>query len=285
MHSSDRQRPFRAACLALACVLSAAACGVDRALADEPGDESIWRLPPPQTAPLQPSMGFVDGQLVNFVPRELQPRETVEDLGDDSPFTAFLPEVEAAQAEENAAAPEISDAASSQSIEVRSPSSAAEILQDSPNIQTVNIQRRSTIAFDPRIRGFHIGQVWAQAEGVYWNPVRPDLDSMLARIDPKLIDEIRVIPGPYAARYGPGFAYIDANLADTPRYCDCPQSHNRFGYVFRANGSQHYAVDTFYGGAADYGYIVNYTYRNGADYLAGNGQLIPSSYLVIIVST
>lgn len=281
MHSSDRKPPSRAAGLALACVLCATACGVDRAAADE----SIWRLPPPQPTSIEPGMGFVDGQLVNFVPRELQPRESVEDLVDDSPFAAFLPDVEAAQAEDSGPAPEISDTATSESIEVRSPSSAAEILQDSPDIQTVNIQRRSTIAFDPRIRGFHVGQVWAQAEGIYWNPVRPDLDSMLARIDPKLIDDIRVVPGPYTARYGPGFAFIDANLADTPRYCDCPQSHNRFGYVFRANGSQHYAVDTFYGGAADYGYIVNYTYRNGADYLAGNGQRIPSSYLVNNVST
>ena len=246
------------------------------------GDPAVWNGSPPQQAiAFEPGLGFIEGELVNFVPRELQPRQSVAELVDDSPFAGILPDAEAAGAEGEAAPLQPSaEGTDSEAIEVRSPTTAAEILQDSPDIQSVNIQRRSTIAFDPRVRGFHIGQVWAQGEGVYWNPVRPDLDSMLARLDPKLIDDIRVVPGPYTARYGPGFAFIDANLADTPRYCDCPQSHNRFGYIYRMNGGQNYAVDTFYGGGADYGYIFNYTYRSGADYLAGNGQRIPSDYLV-----
>jgi hypothetical protein len=163
MHSSERTPPNPAAVPALICVLCTlalvvASVVVDRAWGDEPADqsaaESIWRLPPPQEAGFEPGLGFVDGQLVNFVPRELQPRESVEDLVDDSPFAGFLPDVEAAQAADpNAAAPEVAEATTSEDIEVRSPASAAEVLQDSTAIQTVNIQRRSTIAFDPRRKG------------------------------------------------------------------------------------------------------------------------------------
>ena len=278
MHGCKPRSPSLAAAIARLCALA----GAILAAGALPAQDSIWQSPPPESPTIEPALGFEDGRLVNFVPRELQPRESVEELVDDSPFTAFLPDVAAAQQAQAtpAPAPDVAESATSQEIEIRSPTSASEILQDSPAIQTVNIQRRSTVAFDPRIRGYHHGQTWSQAEGVWWNPVRPDLDSMLARIDPKLIDAIHVIPGPYAARYGPGFAFIDASLADTPRYCDCPESHNRFGYVFRGNGNQHYAVDTVYGGAANYGYIFNYTYRNGADYRAGNGQRMPSSYLV-----
>ncbi len=173
----------------------------------------------------------------------------------------------------------------SQTIEENASPDTGTAIQESPSVQTVNIQRRSAIAFDPRVRGYHIGQVYAQGEGVWWNPVRPDLDSMLGRIDPRMIDQLDVIAGPYSVRYGPGFAFIDANLADTPRYYNGCESHNRAGYTIRANGAQHYALDTFYGGSANYGYIMNYGYRNGADYLAGNGQRIPSSYLLNNVSS
>ena len=170
-------------------------------------------------------------------------------------------------------------------IEENASADAGTAIQDSPSIQTVNIQRRSAIAFDPRVRGYHIGQVYSQGEGIWWNPVRPDLDSMLGRLDPRMIDHLDVIAGPYSVRYGPGFAFIDADLADTPRYYNGCETHNRAGYTIRANGAQHYAVDTFYGGSADYGYIINYGYRNGADYRAGNGQRIPSSYLLNNISS
>lgn len=153
-----------------------------------------------------------------------------------------------------------------------------QLLQDSDNIQTVGAQRRSQVAFDPRVRGYHYAQVYAQAEGQYFLPVRLDLDSMLNKIDPSLINSVSVIPGPYGLRYGPGFAFIDIDLIDTPRYCDCPQSHGRAAIDARSNGGQLGEWITAFGGGNDYGYIVHYGYRKGSDYTAGNGQAVPSSY-------
>ena len=60
----------------------------------------------------------------------------------------------------------------------------------------------------------------AQANGAYWFPVREDLDSMLSKIDPGMIQDVIVIPGPYGLRYGPGIDFIDIITADTPRYDD-----------------------------------------------------------------
>ncbi len=157
-------------------------------------------------------------------------------------------------------------------------SDLGQLLQDSDNIQTVGAQRRSQVAFDPRVRGYHYSQVYAQAEGQYFLPVRLDLDSMLNKIDPSLIQSVAVIPGPYGVRYGPGFAFIDIDLIDTPRYCDCPQQHGRAAIDAKSNGGQLGEWITAMGGGNDYGYIVHYGQRKGSDYLAGNGQQVPSSY-------
>jgi outer membrane receptor protein involved in Fe transport len=232
------------------------------------------------------SLGFEHGELVSYlVPEDLQRRVTERAIrAEESPFAGYYAEEEATP-EAGPSLGIVGESQDSQEVESRAASNSAEALQDSPNIQTLNIQRRSSIAFDPRVRGYHIGQVFAQGEGIYWNPVRPDLDSMLGRIDPKLIDQITVLPGPYSARYGPGFAFIDADLADTPRYIDGYEAHNRLGYIFKANGPQNYLVDTYYGGNCDYGFIINYTFRNGDNYMAGNGQRIPSTYLANSVTT
>jgi iron complex outermembrane receptor protein len=237
--------------------------------------DAAVELPPPSPA------RFVN---FSFLPPGLQEEETREEevsrwgsvlRADETPAEEASPFLAATETEE------VDD----DETDVVNPTNVAEAIQESPSVQTVNIQRRSAVAFDPRVRGYHIGQVYAQGEGIWWNPVRPDLDSMLGRLDPRMIDQLDIVPGPYSVRYGPGFAFIDANLADTPRYYNGCEHHNRAGYTIRANGAQHYAVDTFYGGSADYGYIINYGYRNGADYLAGNGQRIPSSYLLNNVSS
>ncbi|QDU29821.1 TonB dependent receptor [Anatilimnocola aggregata] len=151
------------------------------------------------------------------------------------------------------------------------------LIQNSENIQTVGAQRRSQIAYDPRVRAYRYGQIYAQAEGQNFLPVRLDLDSMVSKIDPALIQSITVIPGPYGLRFGPGFSYIDIDLIDTPRY-DCPETHGRLGMDFRSNGGQTGINGTAFGGGSDYGYLLHWGMRNGADYTAGNGQKIPSSY-------
>jgi iron complex outermembrane receptor protein len=152
------------------------------------------------------------------------------------------------------------------------------VLQQSDNVQTVNTQRRSQVGFDPHVRGYKFGQIYTQAAGEYFLPVRQDLDTMLNKIDPSLIQTMTVIPGPYGLRYGPGFSFIDIVTIDTPR-SDCGfQWNNRFGVSARGNGGQIYGRDTVMGGAENYGFIAHFDIKSGSDYEAGNGQRIPSSY-------
>ena len=164
-------------------------------------------------------------------------------------------------------------------VSTTAPTDLGSLLQNSDNVQTLNAQRRSPIAFDPHIRGYRFGEIYAQSAGEWYQPVRLDLDSMLSKIDPNLIQSVNVIPGPYGLQYGPGFAYINVVPIDTPRSTNgCTQWTNRFNLLYRGNGNQVLFNDTASGAGQGYGFITNYGLRTGADYFAGNGQRIPSSF-------
>jgi outer membrane receptor protein involved in Fe transport len=111
-----------------------------------------------------------------------------------------------------------------------------------------------------------------------WSPVRQDLDSPISKLDPSLIEDIAIIPGPYASRYGPAFSFIDLETRRTPRYDNGYETHLQAGETYRHNGGQQHGRVSVLGGSADWGYIGHYGARTGSDYRSGNGTLIPSSY-------
>jgi len=150
-------------------------------------------------------------------------------------------------------------------------------LAESGTTGSVDVQRRSPVAMDPHIRGYKYGQIYTQADGVYWSPARLDLDTMLNKVDPGMIRDVVVIPGPYGLRYGPGFAFIHVEREPTPRHC-CFDSEFDTAFYVRGNGGQVYARETISGGGPNFGYRFSYGGRTGSDYFAGNGLKIPSSY-------
>ena len=158
------------------------------------------------------------------------------------------------------------------------PTDLGALLQSANSVQSVNTTRRSPVALAPNIRGYEFNEIYSQANGAYWFPVREDLDSMLSKVDPGMVQSVVVIPGPYGVQYGPGLSFIDIELSDTPRYDDGPGSDYRANGDIRTNGGQLYGRLTAEGGSDDYGYRISYGHRTGDDYTAGNGLSIPSSY-------
>ncbi len=154
----------------------------------------------------------------------------------------------------------------------------AETLVASPATQTVKARRRSPLGFDPRIRGFYTGQIYATQDGAYQFPVRSDLDGIFSRIDQSLISNVQVFSGPYTVKYGSGFSFLNVDTIPTPRYECGWENHIRLGTNIRANGGQTYNKATLFGGGESVGYFANVGYRKGSDYQAGNGLLVPSSY-------
>ncbi len=153
---------------------------------------------------------------------------------------------------------------------------AGSLLGKSTSGLGVTTQKRSPIVNEPRLRSSSLGQL--VASGSYWFAARPDLDTLVSKIDSRLIDDMIVIKGPYAARYGPGFGFIDFQLLATPRYEGGLQTYGRTSTDYKTNGAQWYGRQEVWGGAEDYGFRVGYSNGTGSDYRTGDGSRLPSSY-------
>ena len=145
----------------------------------------------------------------------------------------------------------------------------------------IKVQQRTPIVTDPRIRGGRYGSLLAS--GSYWAPARQDLDTVLSKIDSRIIRDIIVVKGPYNARLGPGFQFVDFQFLDTPRYANGPRCFASTSLEYKTNGEQLYGRQAIWGGGANYGYRVSYGHRTGNDYDTGSavfdaGGTLPSSY-------
>lgn len=158
----------------------------------------------------------------------------------------------------------------------RNTTDSGNLLGRSPSSVGVGSQRRNPIITDPRIRGSRIGSL--AGSGSYWVPARIDLDTMLSKIDSRIISDIVTVKGPYAARYGPGFAHIDLSLLPTPRYDDGAQVHGMSVFDYGGNGQQIHGRQMLWGGGEDWGIRGGYSHRTGNDYRAGDGTAIPASF-------
>ena len=168
------------------------------------------------------------------------------------------------------------DAVLGKESQLRETSDTGNLISKSNTVRGVSSQQRTPIVTDTRIRGQRVGQVLAS--GSFWAPVRMDLDTMMNKIDSRLIDSLLIIKGPYSPRYGPGFSFVDIDMLATPRFADGPESHGMSSADFQSNGGQWYGRQTVFGGSEDWGYRVSYGLRGGSDYTAGDGSTFASSY-------
>jgi outer membrane receptor protein involved in Fe transport len=137
-------------------------------------------------------------------------------------------------------------------------------------------QKRSPIINEPRLHGSRVGSL--PGSGSHWVPARIDLDTMLSKIDSRFVNDVLTINGPYAARYGPGFYFVDVALLDAPRFEDGFESFGSSGVDYGVNGEQWHGRQMAWGGAKDWGFRVGYSHRTGNDYTGGSGEGIPSSH-------
>ena len=244
-----------------------------------------WMAPPGWDQWLSPS----DWQAAVIRGQTVEPRQTprAESLGflasldplvGDFASTAAAPKPAAELA--NASSP-AEGSVSRQSFTTDQAPEIASVIQQSNRVKTTEFQKRSQISFDPNIRGYQGSSVYFLSDGLYWAPIRPDLDSMLNRLDPSLYENVSVISGPYGLRYGAGFAFMRILNIETPRNPDGYETRFRTGISTRTNGGQIYGRQTVIGGGTDWGYIFNYGNRVGGDYNpGGNSNLppVPGSY-------
>ncbi|HEV7222003.1 MAG TPA: TonB-dependent receptor plug domain-containing protein, partial [Pirellulales bacterium] len=167
----------------------------------------------------------------------------------------------------------VASATSARALTVNAQPDLAEAI--SKDVLSVQTQWRSSISENPYIRGFKNRQVYAQLDGQFYEPVRSDLDTIVSKIDPGIVQDVIVIEGPYSVRYGPGFTFMDIVTRPTPR--NQPAQY-RTSTSWLPNGQQIYGRETVSGGSGNLGYRFSYGHRNGNDYRAGNNVYIPSHY-------
>ncbi|MBI1914054.1 MAG: TonB-dependent receptor [Planctomycetes bacterium] len=154
----------------------------------------------------------------------------------------------------------------------------AGLLQRSTAATGVEVQQRNAVVADPRVRGYHVGQLVTYGDGGFFFPARQDLDTAVSKFDPRSVSSVTVIKGPYSVRYGPGLSFIDIISADTPRYKDGFLVEGRTSYGYQTNGERQSFLQSLQGGDADWGFRLSYDTRFGNDYHAGDGRDVPSSY-------
>ena len=140
----------------------------------------------------------------------------------------------------------------------------------------VSVQKRTPVINDPRVRSSRIGSL--AASGSHWVPARTDLDTALSKIDSRQVSDVVIIPGPYSSLYGPGFQFVDFELARAPRFENGYEMHGRSSVDFKSNGGQVFGQQSFLAGDESWGVRGSYSHRKGNNYESGDGNDIPSSY-------
>jgi outer membrane receptor protein involved in Fe transport len=160
----------------------------------------------------------------------------------------------------------------------RAAGDVGDLLGKSQESTGVELQRRTPITSDARIRGEHVGQVTVFSDGGFFFPARQDLDTAISKYDSSFLRDVILLKGPYSVLYGPGFSFLDVATLDAPRNKDGFDIRFLTNYGYQSNGERSNGTQQIWGGDADWGFRVGWGLRRGTDYSAGDGRGVPSSY-------
>ena len=155
--------------------------------------------------------------------------------------------------------------------------SRAKTATEAFSFNSVTLRRRSQLMQEPTVRGYQGAQIYSTADGQRWIPIRPDLDSALSKLPPGVLGSTQVIAGPYGARYGAGFAFVDIGIAPIGR-SDQQESKLDFDSNVYGNGSVWGASLNYVQRGPQGGMRIVSSYREGDDYRDGAGNFIPASF-------
>ncbi|HVW36790.1 MAG TPA: TonB-dependent receptor plug domain-containing protein, partial [Pirellulales bacterium] len=233
------------------------------------GEFTLTQAPQPRQ-PLEPTQ--TEDATTGITPRQPLLDEETSNFGFSGPSSAPVLRDED-RAEQFQSVSGVASATNQEALAVSAQPDLAEAI--SKDVLSLQTQWRSSISESPFIRGFKNRQIYAQLDGQYFEPVRWDLDTIVSKVDPGIVQDVIVIEGPYAVQYGPGFTFMDIVTRPTPR-CQAPQYRTSTSWL--PNGQQIYGRETVSGGTQNLGYRFSYGHRNANNYRAGNDVFIPSHY-------
>ncbi|MCA9245465.1 MAG: TonB-dependent receptor [Planctomycetales bacterium] len=227
------------------------------------------------------SMQFQHGQLVSMMqPEPIQSQQPIAPATASVTPTSFSPfgdlslsldAVAAGHSESVASGTPGDVVVGGEQAVVRASNDVGTILADSNQAINVSLFRRPNVTH-PHIRGYNPRQIYTQMNGGNWIAARPDLDSIVSKIDAGIIEDVVIVKGPYSALYGPGLAFIDIVTAPTLRSGCCGGAVSEFRTVmnFETNGGGAYGRQVAEVGGGNWGARANFGFRGGVDYKSGN---------------
>jgi iron complex outermembrane receptor protein len=162
-------------------------------------------------------------------------------------------------------------------IREQNPRDVGELLRKLPGVDSV---RRGALGFDPVVRGLRETEVGVYLDGSRMFPAGPArMDSALSHFDPGAVQSVDVVGGPYALTWGAGnLTAIRATTQEVPpRRPGYAHGNARFG--FDSNMDALETVGTASGRRNAFSYWGYGVYRQGDDYEAGDGEIVPAHFL------
>ncbi|WP_419193539.1 TonB-dependent receptor [Kolteria novifilia] len=183
-------------------------------------------------------------------------------------------QAQTATTESNPAAP--SSVVSTQASAQPAPASTGDLLERAISI---SVQRTSPTYVDARVRAFNPRQTVAAVDGMPELKTRIDIDTIMSQIPPGLVDNLTVVDGPYTSLYGPGFAFIVAELTPLQEYLG-PTYRGTLSLSQDTNAHTLYQRETAQGGGRDWSFVASYGLRTAADYFSADGFRVPAQYTI-----
>ncbi|HSH76216.1 MAG TPA: TonB-dependent receptor, partial [Longimicrobiales bacterium] len=173
--------------------------------------------------------------------------------------------------------PDLTPAATLEDREVReaNPKDAGELLRSMEGVSAV---RRGPLGLDPVVRGLRETEVGTYLDGTRLFPAGPArMDSPLTHLDPSAVRSIEVIKGPYALTWGAGnLSAIRVETQEFPDVDSRPRGSVAAGYDSNLQASE--TSGGVYGRNGTVGYSFDAAWRQGDDYEAGNGEVVPGDF-------
>jgi iron complex outermembrane receptor protein len=142
------------------------------------------------------------------------------------------------------------------------------------------IRKSSNFAFDPVMRGFKYDQLNIVINGLQSaNAACPNrMDPPTSQIALNRIQEVEILKGPHALRYGIGLGGTINYIQEMPNFTSSPGVYGRVSSMFETNGEvwRNDARVGFQGSNYDIGVLGSYS--TGSDYLDGDGNPVPADF-------
>lgn len=142
------------------------------------------------------------------------------------------------------------------------------------------IRKSSSFAFDPVMRGFKYDQLNIVVNGLQSaNAACPNrMDPPTSQIALNRIQEVEILKGPHALRYGIGLGGTINYIQEAPSFTATPGIYGRVSSLFQSNGDvwRNDARIGFQGSNYDIGILGSYS--TGNDYLDGDGNPVPAEF-------